>query len=208
MHPASQTLFLRFSLLAATLVAVLAGGGMYAAGLLEEAARQRPEVPDMTPPGLPDPKWRQDIAQALSALATPPSQASIDTLETTLISPKTTVGRTAARLTLLVAKGAQRLAMIDGRVYREGDTLPDGRRVHTISPQGVILEAAGALETTPWIPPLAVRLEQAAAPPAFANATLQAPANATTTTQAGKPTLNTDQALQLLRQLEALQHAR
>lgn len=209
MHTASQKVFLRLGLLLATTLTVAVGAGVYVPGVLSEADHQGPQIPDMTPPTLPDPAWHKTITQALADLGAAPSQPSFNLLEATLISPKTSVGRSATRLTLIVPKAAQRLAMIDGRVYREGDQLPDGRRIHAISPQGVLLEAAGAIETTPWIPPLTVRLEQASQPPAFANATLEAPTNATTAVnQTGQPTLNTDQALQLLRQLETLRNAR
>ncbi len=211
MHPALRAVLLRLCLLGGTLLTVAGAAALYVPGILEQAARIAPEVPDMTPPTVPDPARRTAIAQVLAALGQGPSQAALDRLETSLISPQTTAGRTATRLTLIVPQGAERLALIDGRVFRSGDSLPDGRRVHTISPQGVLLEAAGSLELVPWIPPLSVRLERAASePPAFANATLEAPAAAVNATRtAGRnATIDTQQALQLLRQLEALPHAR
>lgn len=210
-HPALGAVLLRYGLLAAALLTLAGAASLYVPGVLDQAARHSPEVPDMAPPALPDPAWRTAIAQALAALGQGPSQAALDRLETTLISPQTTAGRTATRLTLIVPQGAERLALIDGRVFRTGDTLADGRRVHAISPQGVLLEAAGSLEMVPWIPPLAVRLERAASePPAFANATLEAPAAPVNATRRGgrDATIDTQQALQLLRQLEAVSHAR
>jgi len=210
MHPYLRAVLIRYALMGAAFAALGGAAYLYVPGVQEQVARHVPEVPDMTPPTLPDPAWRSTITAALEALDRGPTQAAIASLETSVISQRTTTGRTATRLTLIVPQGAERLALIDGRVFRVGDRLPDGRRVHAISPQGVLLEAAGALEMVPWIPPLAVRLERASQePPAFANATLEAPAQAANASAAsGGQSINADQAIQLLRQLEALKHAR
>ncbi|BDV02077.1 hypothetical protein TDMWS_21620 [Thermodesulfomicrobium sp. WS] len=211
MHPSLRAILIRFALMGAAFVALGGAAALYVPGIQEQVARHTSQVPDITPPALPDAAWRTTIAAALDALGKGPTQAAINTLETSLISQRTTTGRTATRLTLIVPQGAERLALIDGRVFRVGDKLPDGRRVHAISPQGVLLEAAGALEMVPWIPPLAVRLERASQEtPAFANATLEAPAQTLTNASAtqGPKSINADQAIQLLRQWEALKHAR
>ena len=118
-------------------------------------------------------------------------------------------GRASARARPRLSVGADIVRHVGGRDQLEGHI--DGA-VHGFSAgegqRGI--EAAGTLEMVPWIPPLAVRLERASQePPAFANATLEAPAQAANASAApGGQSINADQAIQLLRQLEALKHAR
>ncbi len=165
----------------------------------------RPQTPELAPTPLPEQK---DLALLRSAMVWTKSgatQPAIEMLDSALLSPRKEA-RAATSLTMLLARGRERLAMIDGRVFRKGDTLPDGRVIRDITPQGVLLLAAGQAELTPWIPPLSVRLEKAAeTAPVPARTTPPTNATAADPIRGGAMNLDAQQALQLLQQLETMQ---
>lgn len=169
----------------------------------------RPVLPEFVPTALPDDQDRVLLHDAMVWAKATPTETAIDRLDGTLLAPRQEA-RAATSLTMLMSRGRERLAMIDGRVFAKGDALPDGRVIRDITPQGVVLLTAGQAELTPWIPPLSVRLEKAAkvspvpteAAPA-SNATVADPV------QGGTMRLDAQQAMQLMKQLETTQrHAK
>lgn len=65
----------------------------------------------------------------------------------------------------------ERYAVIGGVAYREGDLLPDGRRIGKISKDGVLLRLGAVEETLPWLPPLRVHINKVVPEPATRAAT-------------------------------------
>ncbi len=103
-------------------------------------------------------------------------------------------------------------AILNGAVYEEGATLPDGRVVKTIDGDGVTVSLEGGTERVNWIPPYRVELHKPAAV-AGARRTdgAETQAGATTTPDTEQtpavdlnnlpPDLSPDQALQILQQV-------
>ena len=50
-------------------------------------------------------------------------------------------------------------AVLGGRVYKEGDVLPDGRTVQSIDPDGVDVALGNTVDRMPWVPPFRVELK-------------------------------------------------
>ena len=50
-------------------------------------------------------------------------------------------------------------AVLGGRVYKEGDLLPDGRTVKSIDPDGVDVALGNTVDRMPWVPPFRVELK-------------------------------------------------
>lgn len=50
-------------------------------------------------------------------------------------------------------------AVLGGRVYKEGDVLPDGRTVKSIDPDGVDVALGNTVDRMPWLPPFRVELK-------------------------------------------------
>lgn len=205
MHVQRQSYALRLCVLAVLWMAAPGALWWMVTITQEELLALRPELPSTQLAVLPSDTDHQHLLDALEWVLGVPSQPVLDTLESSLVSPRQDV-RTIARLSMLMHRGREPLAMIDGRVFREGDTLPDGRVIEKISAQGVVLLAGGQAELTPWIPPFSVRLEKAATPPMGTNGTLSANATVATPVQNGTMTLDAMQAMQLLKQLETMQH--
>lgn len=63
-------------------------------------------------------------------------------------------------LSLVFFSGANRMAVIDGKVVREGSRLADGRRVLRIERNAVLLGGRGAVRRIPWKAPGEVRLSR------------------------------------------------
>lgn len=205
MHPQRQSYTLRLL----SMVALLLGLILYAYLSLSKTnaavAQLRPVVPDMQPAPLPADEHKNRLSTALSWLRSQATEPFIATLEPSLISRKPRT-RAATSLTMLIPHGRERLALIDGRVFRKGDILADGRQVTGISARGVELTTSGQRELIPWIPPLSVRLEKAPETPLVKPSAL-AEANATASPVQGQTlTLDAQQALQLLKQLESVQN--
>ena len=105
-------------------------------------AAQEPEASSAPPPA-PDPL----LVPELPALTPPRPVAQpadgaprIDTLP-----PQATAGLPELNLDLHIYANdpAQRAAFINGRRYREGDMLPEGLTVETITPEGAVLRHGG-----------------------------------------------------------------
>lgn len=165
----------------------------------------RPQLPENTTVSLPDEKDRTLLRLAIAWTEAQHAQAAIELLDASLLSPRKE-GRAATNLTMILSRGRERLAMIDGRVFRQGDALPDGRVIQKITPQGVMLRTGGQAELTPWIPPLSVRLEKAAEPSPIPTAPPPSDVTAVADPVRGTTmTLDAQQAMQLLKQLETMQ---
>lgn len=205
MHVQRQSYALRLFLL--VLVWMVVPGVLWSvvSTTQEEVLALQPDFPSTELASLPGDNDHRHLLDALEWVLGVPSQPVLDTLESSLVSPRQNA-RSIARLSMLMHRGREPLAMIDGRVFRAGDTLPDGRVVEKISSQGVVLLAGGQAELTPWIPPFSVRLEKVATPPLVAAGTASANATVATPVQNGSMTLDAMQAMQLLKQLETMQY--
>lgn len=99
-------------------------------------------------------------------------------------------------------------AAIDGKVYAVGDKLPDGRKVAVVNRTGVGLDSVGQRSFLAWSKPrdtLLVKQKFAGQSAAPVNQT-QAPPTATQPGATGT-TLSTEQAMQLIKQLNEQQQA-
>jgi len=119
--------------------------------LVEEAAPPVSAAPSFDPPPAPDPSLvpaapapvavRQ--VQRGTVSAAPPSGGFVPRLET--LPPQATAGLPALNLDLHIyaTQPAQRSVFINGRRYVEGDSLPEGATVETITTDGAVLQYRG-----------------------------------------------------------------
>ncbi len=63
-------------------------------------------------------------------------------------------------ITMIFLGGKNRYVMIDGRIYREGETLIDGRKILNISEKGVLIKAKDNVYLVPWKETGYVKLER------------------------------------------------
>lgn len=116
----------------------------------EAAPVAPPPAPDATPPAAPDPLLLPQAPRAAlqqPAFAQGPRPAVngdfIPRLDT--LPPQATAGLPVLNLDLHIYAGnpAQRAVFINGRRYREGDSLPEGIEVAAITPEGAVLRHRG-----------------------------------------------------------------
>ncbi|MCF8030682.1 MAG: general secretion pathway protein GspB [Desulfohalobiaceae bacterium] len=69
-------------------------------------------------------------------------------------------GYATPSLGLILPDEAGGFASLDGRIYREGERLPDGRKVLEIRAKGVLLQAGQETEFLPWVDPGGTRLSR------------------------------------------------
>lgn len=106
-------------------------------------------APDATPPPAPDPLLLPPAPVAASPRPLPAPQPAttggdfLPRLDT--LPPQATAGLPVLNLDLHIyaSDPAQRAAFINGRRYREGDTLPEGIEVAAITPDGAVLRHRG-----------------------------------------------------------------
>ncbi len=114
--------------------------------LADVAAPEPESVPMRDAPEAPDPMLLPPAPAPQVAYAEPPPAAGsnapprLDTLP-----DQATAGLPALNLDLHIyaSDPAQRAAFINGRRYREGDTLPEGVEVRAITPEGAVLQYRG-----------------------------------------------------------------
>lgn len=116
----------------------------------EAAPVAAPPAPDATPPAAPDPLL---LPPASRAAQQPPASTQgprpaanadfVPRLDT--LPPQATAGLPVLNLDLHIYAGdpAQRAVFINGRRYREGDSLPEGIEVAAITPEGAVLRYQG-----------------------------------------------------------------
>ncbi len=63
-------------------------------------------------------------------------------------------------LSLVFVSGTDRMAILDGRVVRQGSRLQDGSRVLRIERNGVFVRTQGTVRRIPWQPPEGVLLSR------------------------------------------------
>jgi general secretion pathway protein B len=120
--------------------------------LADVATREDPLPPQQEPPAAPDPSLlpappatlasptAADRAQPAAASARQDNVPRLDTLPA-----QATAGLPALNLDLHIyaSSPAQRTVFINGRRYREGESLPEGVEVLEITPEGAVLSHRG-----------------------------------------------------------------
>lgn len=120
--------------------------------LTREAAPEPPQPPEREAPAQPDPSLLPPApglvppAPTLPRMTTAGSRAggeSVPRLDT--LPAQATAGLPALNLDLHIyaTDPGQRAAFINGRRYREGDTMPEGVEVSSITPDGAVLSYRG-----------------------------------------------------------------
>ena len=109
----------------------------------------------------------------------------------TLMPPEETAEKPELTLSLLLLGDGRRAAVIDGKMYEEGDNLPGGWSVLTISEEGVLLAGERSTELLAWEPLTQVELKRAGDIQAAAAATTQE----TTTQDSEEETFEADAAV-------------
>jgi len=205
MHRLRKELLIRV-----VLILLVAGGvGYYgfetASKAVSRSAGLRARPIKVTNVALPPNRTRNLIAMGVSLANEKGRGGQVSYLVPSLVEKKEGKVETA-RLTLIAQGQRDRYAMINDRIYRVGDTLPDGRRVRALNADGALLSALGQSELLPWLPPLKVELKKSAPAPVQEEArdgkemVVETPVEQ----QKEKVVLNADKAMQLLKQLEAL----
>lgn len=157
-HPARNNIVLRWVLA----VLVLGGGAVLIHFLLPAPMVSQPVEPNLEQPqtsGFPSPEEAKLLRSVARSVALGQgSSDQVDFVDPTLL---TAAGSSGKNLVLsLVSLGRKRFAVINGRVFHQGDTLDDGRIVRTISAKGVLLTMGSREERLLWIPPLRVELKK------------------------------------------------
>jgi len=115
--------------------------------LTDEATAEEPVAPSQEAPAAPDPSLlpvaptpAPVFTRAQPATAQDDAAPRLDTLPA-----QATAGLPALNLDLHIyaSDPAQRAAFINGRRYREGEALPEGVEVVSITPEGVVLRHDG-----------------------------------------------------------------
>jgi general secretion pathway protein B len=136
----------------ATTALVPAPAGRELQPLTDVATRETPPPPQYEPPSAPDPSLLPAPPAALATPAVadrPPSAATsarednVPRLDT--LPAQATAGLPALNLDLHIyaSSPAQRAVFINGRRYREGESLPEGVEVLEITPEGAVLSHRG-----------------------------------------------------------------
>ncbi len=205
MHRLRKELLIRM-----ILILLVAGGvGYYgfetAATAFSRAAGVRARPLKVTNVALPSDRTQDLIAMGVSLARGKGRGGQVSYLVPSLVEKKEGKVETA-RLTLLAQGEKNRYAMINDRIYRVGDILPDGRRVRALNADGVLLSALGQSELLAWLPPLKVELKKSAPAPVQEAGRVGREEMVETPVeqQQEKVVLNADKAMQLLKQLEAL----
>ena len=131
------------------------------ADTLGQADALQPQITDIQPSGLPGEDTKTLLLEASAWTMARPSAPAIKQVDQSLLSPLWAEPE-QTRLGMILRDGRTPMAMIDGRIVRPGETLPDGRVVQDITAHGVVLLAADTAELVVWAPPLEVRLEKPA----------------------------------------------
>lgn len=209
MHRLRKELLIRLVLVLLALVGVGYYGFVTADHSVSRAAGLRARPFRVENVALPAENTKDLIAMGVSLVEETGKVGEVSYLVPSLVEKKE--GRVeTARLTLIAQGQKERYAMINDRIYRVGDTLPDGRRVRALNGDGVLLSALGQSELLPWLPPLKVDLEKSAPAPAAGDSevkketVVENPVETQVENKGEKVVLNADKAMQLLKQLEAL----
>jgi len=126
---------------------------------VNQAGTLRPQVQEIQPASLPEPEAMTSLLDAANWSLGRASKPAVRLVDPTLLSTRAGQ-RDQTRLGMILHNTQTPVAMIDGRVVRKGEVLPDGRIVQDITAHGVILLTPDKAELVVWTPPLEVRLEK------------------------------------------------
>jgi len=191
------------------LLLVVGGLGYYAVGTvtktMQKSGRLRARPVSVHNVSLPSDREKDVIAMGIALVRSPKRGEQIVYLTPSLVEKKQKRVE-MAQLTMLVQGEKHQYAMINDRMYREGDSLPDGRKVVSMDSAGVLLSAQGTTEMLPWMPPLKVELKKSVPVPSAASGMENATASVENPLAGskGNVVMDADKALLLLKQLEAV----
>ena len=161
MHPHLLSSAWRLALVALACLALTTAACWSITDVLDRAGALEPQIADIEPVSLPGPDARPLLLEAAEWTSARPSEAAVKKVEQSLLGHQG-AGREQTRLGMILRDGDASMAMIDGRIVRPGEILPDGRIVQDITAHGVVLLTADKAELVVWSPPLEVRLEKPA----------------------------------------------
>ena len=205
MHVLRKELCIRMVLLILVVGGLLYYGAGAVTKTVQKSSRLRAKPVTVRNVALPSDREKDVIAMGIALVRDPGRGEQIIYLTPSLVEKKQ--GRVEmARLTMLVQGEKHQYAMINDRMYREGDSLPDGRKVVSMDSAGVLLSALGSTEVLPWMPPLKVELKKSVPAPSVASGMGNATASVENpvTGSKDKVVMDADKALLLLKQLEAV----
>ncbi len=150
-----------------TVLACVLGTGFWLVWFKAEPVR--PSLPSNTnlqPPKLAIPAQdvRDELRKGMRLVAHPPPQdvpgrVNLSFLPT--VSRNGTVGQEQPLMLGLIFQGAhKKFVVLNGRIYVQGQTMDDGKRVVSVSKHGVLLAGQGGEQWIPWKPPRMVQLQE------------------------------------------------
>ncbi len=149
----------------AVLVCVL-GTGFWLVWFKAEPARPSlPSNKNLQPPELAIPAQdvHDELRTGMRLVAHPPQQDVPGRVNLSFVpaeSRNTTVGQEQPVMLGLIFQGVQKhFAVLNGRIYAQGQTMDDGKRVVSVSKRGVLLAGQGGEQWIPWKPPAMVQLQ-------------------------------------------------
>ena len=205
MHTLRKELCLRIVVMLAVLMGVGYHGITSMTRTVKQSAGIRVRPVRVKNVALPPDSQKELIADGISLVDEKGRGGQVAYLMPSLVEKKR--GRVeTAKLSMLVQGQKDQYAMINNRIYRKGDVLPDGREVVSMDAQGVVLSALGHVELLPWVPPLKIELKKSApearVEPEVGDGTdaVENPVQ----NDARKVVMDADKALKLLKKLETL----
>lgn len=198
MHPFFFSLALRLSLVIVTCCALGAAACWSITDTLGQTDALQPQITDIEPASLPGTDTGARLLEAANWTMVRPSEPAVKQVDQSLLSPRG-AEREQAMLGLILRDGRTAMAMIDGRIVRPGETLPDGRVVQDITAHGVVLLAADKAELVVWAPPSEVRLDKPAETSPQDRQEGRG-SKAAPDAESDRPDMKPGQAIQLLRQ--------
>jgi hypothetical protein len=159
MHPHLFSLTGRLALFALVCCALTVVAAWSVVDTVNQGRALRPQIQDIQPASLPEPEAMTSLLDAASWTNGKASKPAVRQVDPTLLGTRGGQ-RDQTRLGMILHNTQTPVAMIDGRVVRKGEVLPDGRIVQDITAHGVILLTPDKAELVVWTPPLEVRLEK------------------------------------------------
>lgn len=204
MHIVRKELCLRMFVVLSLLVGVGYHGMISMITTVEKSAGIRVSPVKVKNVDLPPEYQKELIAGGISLVSEQGRGGQVTHLISSLVEKKQDKVERAT-LSMLVQGEEHQYAMINNRMYRVGDSLPDGRKIVSMDSRGVLLSALGRTQLLPWIPPLKVKLKKSAPQPVTE---LQSDDKATIvenplTNSDQKVVMDAQKALELLKKLEA-----
>ncbi len=159
MHPHPKKFLFRISIGLACII----GFGYQGYNLLQTPLpdTRSPAVLRENIPDVPDLKGSLKSAKTIhSLLKTPTSEADGKALDTQLFpkKPNATSAYAQIRPTLIMTSNQKNFAVIDNKIYMQGERLPDGRKIAWITQQGIYLSTKGKKQFILWTDPKEVVL--------------------------------------------------